>query len=185
PDRMRVGADEQIADLRRNHPPSPQPQRPGSAHRLRRRQPAQRDPLLLMMPERELTPALTPRGEAGFTILEVLIAALLLTLASAAIFGALAASTRNGARAKSTQVALDRAQQEMEKLHSLSYEELVLEHAPAPSSNPLNPNHRVVSGSFALQPEPPSEYAPMVVNVEGEGGIKPGPIKFEEGEVRG
>jgi Tfp pilus assembly protein PilE len=131
------------------------------------------------------TPLPRRRGEAGFTIIEVLVAALLLTLASAAIFGALAAATRNGARAKATQVALDRAQQEMEKLHSVSFEDLALEHAPAASSNPLSPNHRVVNGSFALQREPASEYAPMVVNVEGEKGIKPGPIKFEEGEVTG
>ena len=77
----------------------------------------------------------------------------------------LAAATRNGARAKSTQVALDRAQQEMEKLHSLPYEELALTRAPSHSPNPLNPNHRVVNGNFALQREPVGEYAPMVTNV--------------------
>src|SRR6476646_4143592 len=68
------------------------------------------------MPDRP-TAIPRPRREAGFTIIEVLVAALLLTLASAAIFGALAAATRNGARAKASQVAVDRAQQEMEKLH--------------------------------------------------------------------
>jgi hypothetical protein len=136
------------------------------------------------MPDRK-TPAPRPRGEAGFTIIEVLVAALLLTLASAAIFGALAAATRNGARAKSAQVAVDVAQREMEKLHSIDFEDLTLEHAPAPSSNPLSPNNRVVNGSFALQREPLGEYAPMVVNVGGEGGVRPGPIVFEEGEVKG
>jgi hypothetical protein len=139
------------------------------------------------------TPVPKPRGEAGFTIIEVLVAALLLTLASAAVFGTLAAATRNGARAKSTQVAVDRAQQEMEKLHGLSYSELALTAAPSSSSNVLNPNHRVVNENFALQREPPDEYAPMVVNggalygggnVEG-GVVRPGPIAFEDGEVKG
>ncbi len=120
-------------------------------------------------------------------------AALILTLASAALFGVLASAVRNNARAKATQVALDRAQQEMEKLHSLSYEELALTVAPAASSNPLNPNNRVVNENFALQREPAGEYAPMVVNggslygggnVEG-GVVKPGPIAFEAGEVKG
>ncbi|MFP5388311.1 MAG: prepilin-type N-terminal cleavage/methylation domain-containing protein, partial [Thermoleophilia bacterium] len=77
-----------------------------------------------------LRPRDIARQEHGFTIIEVLVAALILTLASAALFGVLAAATRNGARAKATQIALDRAQQELEKLHSLSYEELALTRAP-------------------------------------------------------
>ena len=104
------------------------------------------------------------REDGGFTIIEVLVAALILTLASAALFGVLAAGARNGARAKATQVALDRAQQEMEKLHSLSYEELALTTRPQPSPNPLNPNYRVVNNNFALKREPQEELAPMVVN---------------------
>lgn len=133
------------------------------------------------------------RQEQGFTIIEVLVAALILTLASAALFGVLAAATRNGARAKSTQIALNRAQQELEKLHSLSYEELALTITPAHSTNNLNPNSRVVNGNFALKSEPQGEFAPMVVNggslygggTVAKGVVKPGPIKFENGGVKG
>ncbi len=135
------------------------------------------------------------RREDGFTIIEVLVAALILALSSAALFGVLAASTRNGARAKATQIALDRAQEEMEKLHSLSYEELVLTKAPQPSANALSPNNRVngSNGTFALQREPQEEFAPMVVEggpiwgggTVGEGLVKPGPIAFENGDVKG
>jgi type II secretory pathway pseudopilin PulG len=124
------------------------------------------------------------RTEGGFTIIEVLVAALVLALASAALFGVLAATIRNNARAKSTQIALDRAQQELEKLHSLSYDELALTVTPEVSSNPLSPNHRIVNGSFALQREPQGEYAPMAVN-PGVGVVKPGPIVFESGDVKG
>lgn len=137
------------------------------------------------------------REDGGFTIIEVLVAALILTLASVALFGTLAAATRNGARAKATQIALDRAQQEMEKLHSLSYEELALTTRPEPSTNPLNPNSRVVNNNFFLKREPQEEPAPMVVEggpiwggaeeekfVE-DGVVKPGPIAFENGEVKG
>lgn len=124
--------------------------------------------------------------QRGFTIIEVLVAALILTLASAALFGVLAAATRNNARAKSTQIALDRAQQELEKLHSISYEELALSTSPVHSPSTLNPNNRVniSNGTFALKREPPEEFVSMVVNLE-KGVVKPGPIKFEDGEVKG
>lgn len=144
---------------------------------------------------RKLPPAGVLREEGGFTIIEVLIAGMILVLASAAVFGMLAAAVRNGARAESTQVALDRAQQEMEKLHSLSYEELALNKTPGYQPSPKNPDHRVLNGGFALQREPPSEYAPIVANggrLEGgegkvvEGGVvKKGPIPFQTGDVKG
>lgn len=126
------------------------------------------------------------REEAGFTLIEVLVAALILTLASAALFGVLAAGARNGARAKSTQIALNRAQQEMEKLHSLSYEELALRTSPQPSTNPLSPNYRVngTNGTFALKREPQEQFVPMVVDLDN-GKVRPGPLKFEDGEVKG
>jgi uncharacterized membrane protein YgcG len=138
------------------------------------------------------------REEGGFTIIEVLIAGMILVLASAAVFGMLATAVRNGARAESTQVALDRAQQEMEKLHSLGYEELALKKTPGYEASTKSPNHRVLNGGFALQREPPSEYAPMVVNggrlehgessedkVIEKGVINPGPIAFQTGDVKG
>jgi prepilin-type N-terminal cleavage/methylation domain-containing protein len=139
----------------------------------------------------------TPRGkghaEDGFTLIEVLIAAVILALASLATFGVLTAATRNAQRAQATQVALDKAQEEMEKLHALTYSELALTVTPAHIANSLNPNFRVNGNSFAVSREPLSEYSEMVVNngslygggaIE-EGVVKPGPIDFEEGNVSG
>lgn len=132
-------------------------------------------------------------GEAGFTIVEVLVAAMILALASAATFGVLASAVHNGVRAKATQVAIDRAQEEIEKLHSLSFDQLAMTTTPAHATSPLNPNYRVVGGTFALQRDPPSEYATMAVNggslfgggfVEG-GLVTPGPFPFESGDVSG
>jgi prepilin-type N-terminal cleavage/methylation domain-containing protein len=133
------------------------------------------------------------REDGGFTIIEVLIAALVLAMAAMATFGVLASTVRNGQRAKSTQVAINQAQQELEKLHSLSYEELAMTVTPAHASSVLNPNHRVVNGNLALQRDPQGEYAAMVVNggslygggnVEG-GVVTPGPIPFDSGDVTG
>lgn len=131
--------------------------------------------------------------EDGFTIVEVLVAALVLIAGSFATFGLLRAAALNTQRAKGTQVALDRAQQEMEALRSLSSEQLALTAAPAASSNPLSPNNRVSNGTFALTRQPPSNYANLVVNggsLYGGGFVKggivsPGPTAFTSGDVTG
>ena len=135
----------------------------------------------------------SPRGEAGLTIVEVLVAAIILAIASMATFGVLASTVRNDQRAKATQVAIDQAQQELEKLHSLPYDELAMSTTPKHETSQLNPTYRVVNGKFALQRVPASEYATMVVKgselygggtVE-EGAVIPGPLPFESGDVTG
>jgi type II secretory pathway pseudopilin PulG len=133
--------------------------------------------------------------EGGFTIIEVVVATLILTIGALTTFGLLSTATKNTQRAKATQVALDRAQRELEELRILTYEELALIATPAQSSNPLDPGYRVDSagGTFALTRQPPSDYANMVVNggslygggfVEG-GAVDPGPTPFASGDVSG
>ncbi|MFL5872549.1 MAG: prepilin-type N-terminal cleavage/methylation domain-containing protein [Solirubrobacterales bacterium] len=124
--------------------------------------------------------------EDGFTLIEVLVASIILALAALATFGVLAAATRNAQRAQATQVALDKAQEEIEKLHTLSYDELALDRSPSPSPDPLSPNYRVSADNsrYAVQREPLSQYATMDVNLE-TGVVTPGPIPFEEGNVSG
>jgi type II secretory pathway pseudopilin PulG len=133
------------------------------------------------------------REEEGFTIVEVLVAALVLMLGAFATFGVLSAATRNQERAESGQVALNRAQLELERLRSLTYEELALTAAPAPSPKQLNPNFRVSGNTFAITRNPASNYAPMVVNGGSlygggfvqKGNITPGPTAFNSGSVSG
>lgn len=127
------------------------------------------------------------------TLVEVVVAALVLALGAMATFGLAITATKNAQRAKGSQVALDRAQEEMEKLRSLTYNQLALTVNPAHASSELNPNYRVVNGNFAVIRQPRSEFVPLVVNggslfgggfVEG-GGVKPGPISFTTGDVSG
>jgi prepilin-type N-terminal cleavage/methylation domain-containing protein len=132
------------------------------------------------------------RREAGFTIVEVLVAILILVIGALATFGLLSDAIRNTQRAKGTQVALDRAQQEIEALRSLSYKQLALTATPAAETNRLSPNYRVLGGTFALVREPPSSYANMVVNggsLYGGGFVEGGLVKPEEsfssGDVSG
>lgn len=132
-------------------------------------------------------------SEDGFTIVEVLIAALILVAGAIATFGVLASATVDNQRAKATQVALDRAEQEMELLRSLSDEELALTAAPVHSSEEENPSFRVSNGKYALQRSPVSEYKEMVVNggvrypdeTLEDGVVSPGPTSFTSGDVSG
>jgi prepilin-type N-terminal cleavage/methylation domain-containing protein len=131
--------------------------------------------------------------EGGFTIIEVLVAVLIVAMGALATFGLLSDAIKNTARAKGTQIALDRAQQEMEALRSLSNKQLAMTAAPAASADRLNPDYRVSGGTFALTREPRGSYANMVVNggalygggsVEG-GVVNPGPTSFTSGDVSG
>jgi type II secretory pathway pseudopilin PulG len=131
--------------------------------------------------------------EDGFTIVEVLIAALILVAGAIATFGVLASATVDNQRAKATQVALDKAEQEIEYLHSLSDEELALTAAPVHSSEEENPSFRVSNGKYALKRSPVSEYKEMVVNggvrypdeTLEAGVVSPGPTSFTSGDVSG
>jgi type II secretory pathway pseudopilin PulG len=107
------------------------------------------------------------RDEAGLTLIEVMIAAIVLVLGSAATFGILSAATKNAQRAKATQTVLHLAQEEMERMRSLPYGRLAVEEIPAASSNPLDPNSRILGSSFALRKTPVGEPEPLVVDAEG------------------
>lgn len=132
-------------------------------------------------------------AEAGLTIVEVVVAAMVLALGAAATFGVLTSATKNTQRAKATQVALNRAQLELETLRSLSDSELTMTASPPTSSNPLDPNYRVAGNTFALTKDPRGNYATMVYEggevwgggVLGEGEVNPGPTPFTSGDVSG
>lgn len=88
--------------------------------------------------------------QSGFTLIEVMIASLILLIGSFATLRALAAATSNTQRAKESQVLLDLAQQEMEKVRNLPYAQIGLTSQPATTTDPLNPDFRVSGASFYL-----------------------------------
>lgn len=130
--------------------------------------------------------------EDGFGIVETLVAAVILVLAVLATFTAYDAGTRATFRAQQSQVRLGRAQQEMEKIRALPYDQIAMTFLPGFSSDPSDPRNRVQNGTFNLQRNG-ANYATMVVNggtrigggpVSG-GVIDPGPEHFQSGDVGG
>jgi prepilin-type N-terminal cleavage/methylation domain-containing protein len=132
-------------------------------------------------------------NEAGFTIVEILVALLIVSVAAMTTSTLLTSATRNAQRAKASQVALQFAEQELEALRSLEDKYLALTTAPPSSAEPLSPNYRVSGGTFALKRSPVGNYRNLVVNggslygggeITG-GTVSPGPTPFTNGDVSG
>jgi prepilin-type N-terminal cleavage/methylation domain-containing protein len=133
------------------------------------------------------------QSEAGFTIIEVLVAILIVSIAAMTTFTLMSAAARNSQRAEASQVALDYAEQELELLRSMEDKTLALTASPSTSANPNSPNSRVNNGTFAISRQPLGNYRNLVVNggslyggghVTG-GTVNPGPTKFTSGDVSG
>src|SRR5581483_2303669 len=138
--------------------------------------------------------ARTHRGaDDGFTVVEVLVAAVLLTLTGIAVFGLVDAASRNNYRSQQSQVVNDRLQQEMEKLKKVPYDQLALTSLPTHSNAPNDPNSRVSGTTFNVS-QSGSNYEGLVYNggnsqeaggtVSG-GTVDPGPTPFQSGDVTG
>jgi type II secretory pathway pseudopilin PulG len=130
------------------------------------------------------------RREGGFAVVEVLVAVLILATGAIAVLGLFDASTRNTFRVEQTQVAINRAQRELEQIRQLAYKDVALTTTPAASSDPNDPRYRVSGNDFALgwDGTSPSDYADMAVkNIGGltYGSVNPGPTSFTSGDVSG
>jgi type II secretory pathway pseudopilin PulG len=132
-------------------------------------------------------------GQEGFGIVEVLVAAVVLIIGVLATFSAFDAANAGTARARESQVALDLAQQEMEEIRALDYDQIALTSLPGFSSDTSDPRNRVSSDTFDIDKNPATTNPDLVVNggtqtghdpVSG-GVINPGPEAFTNGDVSG
>ena len=131
------------------------------------------------------------RGQAGFTLVEVMVAIFILAIGLLAALRILDASTRSAYNAQRNQAAVTEAQRQLEALRRFDYAELALTAAPATSTDPDDVRSRVSGASFDLDREPGAgaeDFAELVVNgVSGVSGgtVDPGPETFVSGSVRG
>ncbi len=126
------------------------------------------------------------------TIVEVVVAGLILVLGALGVLGVVDAATRNTFRAEQSQAVANLLQGEMEKLRQVPYSELALTGLPAHSSDPENPNNRVASTSFFYTGRNGTGLKPIVYKGGTSGGetieagtVDPGPTPFEVGDTKG
>jgi Tfp pilus assembly protein PilE len=134
-------------------------------------------------------------SEDGFTVVEVVVAALIVAITAVAVFAAVDAASRNTFRAQQSQVVNDRLQLEMGKLKQLPYAQLALTSSPVHSTDPKNPNFRVSGTQFNINASGAANNESLVVNggpshdpnvttVTG-GTVDPGPTPYQSGDVKG
>ena len=135
------------------------------------------------------------RGEAGFTLVEVIVAALIVAITALAVLAAVDAATRNTFRAQQSQALNSRLQSEIEKVKQLPYGQVALTSAPTHSTDPADPNYRVSGTQFNIAAGGAPANQSLVYNggashdqgistVSG-GTVAPGPTPFQSGGVKG
>jgi hypothetical protein len=138
--------------------------------------------------------ARAPANDAGVTIVEVAVAAIILTLSALAVLSLVASASRNNYRAQQSQVVNDHLQQVMEQIKQIPYNQVALTSVPAYSGNPSDPNSRVAGTTFNVNQSAPADYQDLTynggANKEGTGSVSggaidPGPTAFQSGNVAG
>jgi hypothetical protein len=120
------------------------------------------------------------RGEAGLTVIEVVIAGMILTVGSLGVLGMVDAATRNTFRAEQSQLVNNVLQREMEEIRELPYEDLALATLPAQESGENNPNSRVSGTAFYT-----NRNGTGLKPLASGGSVAAGPESFEVEDVTG
>lgn len=133
------------------------------------------------------------RSTDGFSVVEVVVAALLVALSALGVMGLVDTASRNNFRAEQSQVVSDRLQQEMEAIKRLPYTQVALTALPQEAASAADPDSRVRGAEFNVNRSGASAYWNLVYNgghsnetgrtVSG-GTIQPAST-FEVGNVRG
>jgi len=135
---------------------------------------------------------MSARAEDGLTIVEVVVAGLLLVVSGLGVLGIVDAATRNTFRAEQSQVVANVLQAEMEKLKQLPYSEVALTELPVHSGGQNDPDSRVANTTFFYTGRDGTGLKPLVFNgaangaetIEG-GTVESGPEPFQVENVKG
>jgi hypothetical protein len=125
-------------------------------------------------------------------MIEVMVAALVLTLGSLAVLGLVSTQAHNTFRSEQSQVVSNRLQGEMEKIKQLPYSQIALSSLPADTVDTTDPRWRLAGTNFSVTQDGTQTRA-LVYNgsalvgggtVSG-GTVSPGPDTFTSGDVSG
>ncbi len=120
------------------------------------------------------------RGEDGLTVVEVVVAGMILVVGSLGVLGMVDTATRNTFRAEQSQTINNVLQQELEKIRELPYEDVGLATLPANETGENNPNSRV-SGTAFYSKRNGTGLKPMISG----GAVIAGPGTFQVEDVKG
>lgn len=139
--------------------------------------------------------------EGGFSIVEVLVAALILMVAAGAIATLASSASHNTFRAEQDQVVVNRLQNEMERIRQLPFNQVALTSKPVLSNDLADPAARVSADGtlfdlnrngtntkpLALASGTTPEGHPVGCGATGLPvcGVNPGPEPFRSGDVSG
>ncbi|MGH2953165.1 MAG: type IV pilus modification PilV family protein [Solirubrobacterales bacterium] len=122
------------------------------------------------------------RDESGVTIVEAMVAGLLLVIGGLATLQVFDASARNNFRAEESQVVVNRLQAELEELKAVPFAELAMNGNPGGSADENDPRWRVSGSDYALAKNG-NNPRPMVIDPAT--GFDPGPEPFTTGDISG
>jgi prepilin-type N-terminal cleavage/methylation domain-containing protein len=129
------------------------------------------------------SPRLGASAEHGFTVIEVVIAVALISIGVASTIRVFGASSRATVRSEQSEVGLQQAQAELDKLKTLPYGSLALTSQPASSSDPKDPGSKVEGAALRVR----SDLIEPFVLTPGAGQaatVDPGPHPFSVGSQR-
>ena len=128
-------------------------------------------------------PAARACSEGGFTLVEVLVAMFILLVGIVAAFGVFSSSKNASLASQRQEIAVHQAQREMERLRAFQYAELGLTATPVASTDPNNPNNKVLAGNKFRVKTSPVLDEDLVLKSTGDAPsaqINPGPEAFTD-----
>lgn len=119
------------------------------------------------------------RGEAGFTLVEVLAASLLLLVGILGVAASLDISRTSINSSEVRESATHRAERELERIRALPYTSLGLVELPSGSAEAGHPASYVQSGGYQWNEQDPSKVEPFVV-----GGAVASKQQLDDGRLK-
>ena len=109
-------------------------------------------------------------GEDGFSIIELIAALSILLVGILGVAATLSKSRDVVTTAEVREIAVHRAERELERLRSVAYDNLAITHVPADSADPTDPAFYIEGTQYQWDPANAASVAPLVV---AAGGTEP------------
>jgi prepilin-type N-terminal cleavage/methylation domain-containing protein len=125
------------------------------------------------------------RSEAGFTLMELLIAMTLMSVGVAATLGVFGATGRTTVVAQQRNVAIHQAQAALDQISTMDYDKVGLTSTPAASTDELNPGYRVSGSGLLIKTALTEPFVLSSQSGQSQAAISPAPTTFATGTGEG